>query len=104
MIWTRNENEAAERLITIAKMAPIKRTVIRPTIHKRISTNDVRVDLLATVKGISEKKAKDLLNQFGSIMEIGECTTNELCFIDGMGETVSKRLSKVLNSEKRVML
>ena len=104
VIWTRNENEAAERLITIAKMAPIKRTVIRPTIHKRISTNDVRVDLLATVKGISEKKEKDLLTQFGSIMEIGECTTNELCFIDGMGETVSKRLSKVLNSEKRVML
>ena len=62
------------------------------------------MDLLATVKGISEKKAKDLLNQFGSIMEIGECTTNELCFIDGMGETVSKRLSKVLNSEKRVIL
>lgn len=104
VIWTRNENEAAERLITIAKMAPIDRNIIKPTIHKRISTNDVRVDMLATVKGISEKKAKDLLNQFGSIMEVGECNINELCYIDGMGETVSKRLSKVLNSEKRVML
>tara|TARA_R110000751_G_scaffold79711_4_gene160701 strand:+ start:5177 stop:5872 length:696 start_codon:yes stop_codon:yes gene_type:complete len=104
VIWTRNENEAAQRLITIAKMAPIERQVIKPTIHKRISTNDVRVDMLATVKGISEKKAKDLLNQFGSIMEVGECNINELCFIDGMGEIVSKRLSKVLNSEERVML
>jgi len=102
VIWTRNENEAAEQLITLAKMAPIDRNVIRPTIHKRVTTDDIRVEMLTRIKGVSEKKAKALLKQFGSIMELGECKTKELCFIDGMGETVAKRLITILNSEEGV--
>ena len=102
VIWTRNENEAAEQLITLAKMAPIDRDVIRPTIHKRIATDDVRASMLTRIKGVSEKKAKALLKQFGSIMEIGECKVTELCFIDGMGETVAKRIIDILNSEEKV--
>jgi len=102
VIWTRNEREAAEELITLAKMAPIERNVIKPTIHKRITTDDIRVNMLTSIKGISEKKAKGLLKQFGSVMELGECSIEELCFVNGMGETVAKRLIKILNTEKRV--
>ena len=103
VIWTRNEREAAEELITLAKMAPIERNVIKPTIHKRITTDDIRVNMLTSIKGISEKKAKGLLKQFGSVMELGECSIEELCFVNGMGETVAKRLIKILNTEKRVI-
>ena len=102
--WVPNVEEAARIITSICKMSKVERVIKSPKIIKTLTSTDMRIDILSTIKGVSPMKAKLLLETFGSIMEIGECTTNELCFIDGMGETVSKRLSKVLNSEKRVML
>lgn len=102
VIWTRNEAEAAEQLVTLAKMAPIDRSAIKPSVPKRTATTDVRVDMLATIKGVSEKKAKNLLTHFGSVMEIGEHSAPVLAALDGMGDTVAKRILKVLNSEGEV--
>ena len=59
-------------------MKPIKREVIKPEIFKRISTDDLRIDTLITIKGLSVDKANALIKQYGSIMEIGEQTEKEL--------------------------
>ena len=102
VIWTKTEAEAAEQLVLLAKMALIQRPAIRPSVPKRVATSDVRVDLLTTIKGVSEKKAKLLLKQFGSIMELGEHEYRKLGALEGMGDTVAKRILNVLQSEGEV--
>jgi len=85
-------------------MKPIEREVIRPELFKRITTDDLRLDLLSGIKGLSVKKAKELLKEFGSIMEIGEQTVDELKQIDGIGTTIAERILKVLNNEDKVKI
>ena len=102
IIWRENINDVVDEIITIAKMAPIERKMINPSIPTRTATDDVRIDLLTTIKGVSETKAKDLLKQHGCIMEIGDCNINELTIIKGVGDTVANRINSVLNSQKKV--
>ncbi len=102
--WVSNEQEAALIIASICKMKPIERNVIRPEIFKRISTDDLRVDLLTTIKGLSLDKANALIKRFGSIMEIGEQTEKELQDIDGIGRTLARRILNVLNTEEKVKI
>tara|TARA_R100001015_G_C4633978_1_gene199677 strand:- start:1145 stop:1840 length:696 start_codon:yes stop_codon:yes gene_type:complete len=102
--WVPTEKEAAKIITAICKMKPIEREVIRPEVFKRITTDDLRLDLLTSIKGVSIKKAKELIKEFGSIMEIGEQTIEELCIIDGIGTTVADRIIKVLNNEGKVKI
>jgi ERCC4-type nuclease len=99
-----SEKEAAKIITAICKMKPIEREVIRPELFKRITTDDLRLDLLSSIKGLSVKKAKELLKEFGSIMEIGEQTVEELKEIDGIGTTIAERILKVLNNEDKVKI
>ena len=102
-IFVPNESIAAKLIASIAKMQPVDRPTIAPALVKRISTDDMRLDTLTTIKGVSEKKAKDLLKTFGSIMEIGECKLEELTYLDGIGETIAERILDVLHSEEKVV-
>jgi len=102
-IFVPNESIAAKLIASIAKMQPVDRPAIAPALVKRISTDDMRLDTLTTIKGVSEKKAKDLLKTFGSIMEIGECKLEELTYLDGIGETIAERILDVLHSEEKVV-
>jgi ERCC4-type nuclease len=60
--------------------------------------------MLSTIKGVSNDKAKKLINEYGSLMEIGESNVNELCNIDGIGPTIAKRIIDTLNSENKVIV
>ena len=102
--WVSSEKEASLIIASICKMKPIDREVIRPEIFKRISTDDLRVDLLTTIKGLSVSKANALIKAYGSIMEIGEQTEDELQEMDGIGGTLAKRILNVLNSEGKVKI
>jgi ERCC4-type nuclease len=102
--WVPTEKEAALIISAICKMKPIEREVIRPEVFKRITTDDLRLDLLTSIKGVSIKKAKELIKEFGSIMEIGEQRPHELTVIDGIGTTVAERIVKVLNHEGKVKI
>tara|TARA_R100000008_G_scaffold31259_2_gene17449 strand:+ start:3102 stop:3782 length:681 start_codon:yes stop_codon:yes gene_type:complete len=102
IIWRNNVIDVVDEIITIAKMAPIKRQVIEPSLLKRVATNDVRIDILTSIKGVSRKKAKLLLKEYGSIMEIGDCGVEELMKIEGIGKVIADRIGAVLNSEKKV--
>jgi ERCC4-type nuclease len=101
-IWIISENTAANLVTSIAKMQPIDRPPIQPHLFKRVTTDDVRVNMLSTIKGISEKKAKVLLKKYGSIIEIADCNTDELCSLDGIGKTTANRILSIFNSEKKV--
>jgi Fanconi anemia group M protein len=102
VIWRDSIADVADEIITIAKMAPIERKMINPSIPTRTATDDVRVDLLTTIKGVSEEKAKAMLKEHGCIMEIGDCNINELTIIKGVGDTVANRINSVLNSQQKV--
>lgn len=102
--WVQTEEEASLIITAISKMKPLTRETIAPQIFKRITTDDMRIDLLSSVKGVSTKKAKQLIKQFGSIMEIGECSVFELQAIEGIGETLAKRIISTLNSEEKVKI
>ena len=83
-------------------MQPHDRPVIRPTVLKRVVSHDIRINTLTSIKGVSEKKAKELLKQFGSIMEIGEAKPSEISKLKGLGMITAKRINQVLNEEKEV--
>ena len=105
IIWVSSARQAARLIAVVCKMHPIDRE-IHPTslIRKRIATTDLRVDVLCTVKGISPKKAKLLIDRFGSIMEIGEASIEEICELDGFGKIIAKRLIDVLNTEDKMVI
>ncbi len=102
--WVQTEEEASLIITAVSKMKPLTRDTIAPQIFKRITTDDMRIDLLSSIKGVSIKKAKQLIKQYGSIMEIGECSAYELQAIEGIGETLAKRIISTLNSEEKVKI
>jgi len=102
--WVPTEEEASLIITAICKMKPIQRDVIRPEIFKRVSTDDLRLDVLTSIKGVSIKKAKLLIKEYGSIMEIGEQTEEELQYLDGVGQVLATRILNTLNSEKKVKI
>ena len=102
--WVQTEEEAALIITAVSKMKPITRETIAPQVFKRLTTDDLRLDLLSSIKGVSIKKAKELIKQYGSIMEIGECSEYEIQAIEGIGETLAKRIISTLNSEEKVKI
>lgn len=103
-IWVSSEEEAASIITGVSKMKPIKRNTIRPEVFKRVTTDDLRLDVLTSIKGVSIKKAKEMISEFGSIMEIGECSEYQLQVIEGIGEVLAKRILSTLNSEEKVKI
>ena len=87
-------------------MQPIEREIYTPRIikQKKINTTDLRIDVLTTIKGLSEKKAKLLIKKYGSIMEIGETSASEIEKIEGFGKTLATRVLDVLNSEDKLVI
>ena len=102
--WVKTEEEASLIITAVSKMKPLTRNAIEPQVFKRITTDDLRIDLLSSIKGVSIKKAKQIIKEFGSIMEIGECSVFELQAIEGIGETLAKRIISTLNSEEKVKI
>jgi|TARA_R100000152_G_C6751755_1_gene175423 ERCC4-type nuclease len=101
-MWVESEEEAAEIITAVCKMQPLDRPSIKPRIHKRLATDDLRVDMLSTIKGVSESKAERLIKEFGCIMEIGEQKAYEITKMEGIGPTVANRILDTLNSEDKV--
>jgi len=104
VFWVESPKKAAKLITTICKMRPIERKVIQPSLLKRITTDDLRLDMLCTIKGVSKSKAEKIIKRYGSIMELGEASETELCTIDGIGATLAKRIIDTLNSENRVIV
>ena len=102
LIWVKDAKTAAEIICTVCKKEPHNREVYTPRNVKRINTSDLRIDVLSMIKGISPKKAKLMLDKFGSIMEIGEASIEELCELDGVGKTLAERVLTTLHKETKM--
>ena len=105
IVWVSSARQAARLIAVVCKMHPIDREIHTPSIiRKRIATTDLRIDVLCTIKGISPKNAKLLIERFGSIMEIGEASIEEICELDGFGKVIAKRVVDVLNKEEKMVI
>ena len=69
---------------------------------KKQRTDDLRIDMLTQIKGISVIKAKTLLNKWGSIAELSSASVKEISDLDGFGRVTANRILKTLNEEKEV--
>lgn len=67
---------------------------------RRVSTNDVRKDMLLTIPGIGSQMADKLLKECGSIEEM--CYPESLKMVKGLGEKGRKKVIEVLTSENAV--
>jgi len=106
VLWVKDAKTAAHMICVVCKMQPIDREVYKPRLikQKRISTTDLRLDVLTTIPGISEKKAKMLIDEFGSLMEIGETPSSEIAMLDGFGKVLAERLHELMNSEDKQVI
>ena len=95
-----NPSEAAAFMVALHE-----KTYKRASRHgaqaiKRVSTNDVRLDMLLTIPGIGAEMADAIVKACGSIEEAacGDC----LKHVPRMGKTLRNRVVNVLTSEEEV--
>tara|TARA_R110002051_G_scaffold74699_2_gene136123 strand:+ start:313 stop:1011 length:699 start_codon:yes stop_codon:yes gene_type:complete len=69
---------------------------------KRVSTNDVRLDMLLSIPGIGREMAEKLLENCGSIEEMS--FPESLKMIKGLGEVLRGRIVEVITSEEPVII
>jgi len=101
VVWVDNYRTAAN-LVVASYVKVDKKLIIQKQLPKKIRTDDVRIDLLTSIKGITVDKAKLLLKKFGNINEIGNTTEKEICKIEGIGSVTARNIYVALNSERRV--
>ena len=74
-IWVDNYKSAAHVIAALYTHAE-KKLIIHKQLPKKVRTDDVRIDVLTQIKGISISKAKELLKKFGSIAELVVASQN----------------------------
>jgi len=99
--WVLDADTAAQFIVACAYHAnkDFKMTKMLP---KKTRTDDVRVDLLCCIKGITPKKAKALLSEHLSVLEIAMQDNNSLCKVEKIGKTTASNIIEALNSENEV--
>jgi len=67
---------------------------------RRVSTNDVRVDMLLTIPGVGAELAERLLTKCGSLEEM--CFPESLKQVKGLGDKKRQLIVETLTSESPV--
>jgi len=101
VLWVPSHKDAAEfivacfynedREVDLSKMLP-----------KKKRTDDVRVDLLIQIKGITQEKAKLLLEKYGSLANITKSDVKSLMTVEKIGKITATKIIEALNDEKEV--
>ena len=100
-IWVDSYRTAAHLILATTEHIN-KELIIHKELPKKIRTDDVRVDVLSEIKGVSVEKAKALLKSFGSIVEISMADIQDITKIKGIGNKTAYHILKALNSENEV--
>ena len=100
-IWVDNHRTAAHIILATTEHID-KNLIIHKELPKKIKTDDVRVDVLSEIKGVSVEKAKALLNTFGSITEVAMSNVEDIIKHKGIGKITAENILKALNSEDEV--
>ena len=100
-IWVDNHKTAAHVIAALYTHAE-KKLIIHKQLPKKVRTDDVRIDVLTQIKGLSIDKAKLLLKKFGSIAELVVASQKELCEVEGIGKVTASNIHKAFNQEREV--
>ena len=100
-IWVDSHTTAAHIIAALYTHVE-KKLIIHKQLPKKVRTDDVRVDVLIQIKGISIEKAKTLLDKFGSIAEIVVASEKEICEVEGIGKVTASNIHKAFNQEREV--
>lgn len=100
-VWVDDYRTAAHLILATTEHID-KELIIHKELPKKIKTDDVRVDVLSEIKGVSVNKAKALLKSFGNIVEISMADPKDIIKIDGIGKKTAENILKALNSENEV--
>lgn len=100
-IWVTNVNTAAHFVVSCYAHSD-KELVLHKMLPKKIRTDDVRIDILCNIKGITLEKAQLLLEEFGSVAEISLQNATEIMKIEGIGKVTANNIIKALNAEQEV--
>ncbi len=100
-IWVDNHRTAAHIILATTEHID-KNLIIHKELPKKIKTDDVRVDVLSEIKGVSVEKAKALLDTFGSITEVAMSNVDDIIKHKGIGKVTAENILKALNSEDEV--
>ena len=100
-VWVDNYRTAAHIILATTEHIN-KDLIIHKELPKKIKTDDVRVDVLTEIQGVSVEKAKALLKTFGSIVEISMSSVDDIIKHKGIGKVTATSILKALNSENEV--
>lgn len=100
-IWVADV-EAAAHFIVACEHHCDKEIDLQKMLPKKTRTDDVRLDILCTIQGVTIEKARNLLEQFGSLLEIATCEVKEIMKVKGIGKVTATNISKALNEEQEV--
>jgi Fanconi anemia group M protein len=100
-IWVDNYRTASHIIVATTQHID-KELIIHKELPKKIKTDDVRVDILTEIKGVSVEKAKALLKTFGSIAEISMSSVNDITKHKGIGKKTAENILEALNKEEEV--
>ena len=100
-IWVTTSHEAAN-IITAMRYNMDKDVDLQKMLPKKTRSDDVRIDILTNITGISVEKAKVLLEQFGSVYEIAGLHIKDIMVIDGIGKVTASNIIDALRSREEV--
>jgi ERCC4-type nuclease len=100
-IWVDNYKTASHIIVATTQHIE-KDLIIHKELPKKIRTDDVRVDILSEIKGVSVEKAKALLKTFGSIAEISMTNVSAITKHKGIGKKTAENILEALNKEEVV--
>lgn len=100
-IWVDNYKTASHIIVATTQHID-KELIIHKELPKKIKTDDVRIDILTEIKGVSVEKAKSLLKTFGSIVELAMAKIPDITKIKGIGKKTAYNILKALNTEEEV--
>jgi Fanconi anemia group M protein len=102
VIRTKDANETAEIIFTIAKREQSEKPHSRPQIRQKMKFESLReqqVYLICGLPNVSTERAEALLRHFKSPEKIFTADIEKLTEVPNIGEKIAKRIREVLTSE-----
>jgi DNA excision repair protein ERCC-4 len=103
IIPTPNATHTAKLLLS---MCSRKDSPKGPYLKKIRKSNDLekqQISSLCSLPGIGEKFAIRMLEKFGSPINVLNASSAELAKVEGLGESRSKKIKKILESERKLL-
>lgn len=101
VLYTRNPKETAALFHLLAKREQLdnKKSISLHADRKRGTTKDLQEFIIATLPGIGQKLAKDLLKNLKSVKTIINASEERLREIEFIGEKKAKRIKEIIDKE-----